>query len=104
MKRFEYESTVTQMDEVFEYSKSNDISEASKKELQHFLSVLKRHFSTIETGNCRYQSYQGAVQYIESLIVSKSPRKSWYEKPIGLIGIGLFITIIGGLFVAKFSN
>jgi len=26
---------------------------------------------------------------------------SWYQKPIGLIGIGLFITIVGGLFVAK---
>lgn len=99
MKKFEYESTVTQMDEMLEYSRSPDISTAKKEELESFLIILKRHFSEIVPGNFRYQSYQGAVQHIEALIASKKPEKQWYEKPFGIVFLGLFVAILGGVTV-----
>ncbi|RZF87300.1 hypothetical protein CWC26_04405 [Pseudoalteromonas sp. S4488] len=99
MKQFEYESTTTQMDEALEYSRSPEISTANKEELEKFLLVLRRHFSEILPGNFRYQSYQGAVQHIEALIATKRPEKQWYEKPLGIVSLGLLIAVIGGVTV-----
>ncbi len=104
MKQFEYEPTISQLDEVLKYSRSPDISTATKKELELFLIVLRRHFNEILPGNIRYQCYQGAVQHIEALIASKKPEKDWYEKPFGIMGITLFVTIIGVLFDYHYSN
>lgn len=107
MKRFEYESTMSQLEDVLEYSRSPDISTASKIELELFLIVLRRHFNEILPGHNRYQSYQGAVQHIESLIALKQSEKPWYEKLIGKIVVGLFIAVVGGfllIIISKYAN
>lgn len=103
MKKFKYEPTVSQLDEVLNYSNSPEIASATTEELEEYLFVLRSHFNEIAIGNYRYSPCQRAVQHIEFLLSSKKAVKQWYEKPIGLIGITLFVTIVGGLFVAQYS-
>jgi hypothetical protein len=35
---------------------------------------------------------------------AKEQRDPWYKKPIGLVGVGLFIAIVAALFVARLNQ
>ncbi len=35
---------------------------------------------------------------------AEKQRDPWYKKPIGLVGIGLFVAIVGALFVARLNQ
>ena len=34
---------------------------------------------------------------------AKEQKDPWYKRPIGLIGIGLFVAIVGALFIARLN-
>lgn len=104
MQKFAFENTVPQSNEVFEYSKSPDLVNATKAELEYFLIILRKHFQEVAKGNERYKPYQEMVQHIEVLISQKNKTKEWYERPLGLICIGLFIAVLSGLVVFKLTS
>jgi hypothetical protein len=54
-----------------------------------------------EIGNVEGLSAKGNVTVTAGTKEQKDP---WYKKPIGLIGIGLFVAIVGALFVARFNQ
>lgn len=63
---------------------------------------------------------EGAIHSIDSVVTAREANLSdngeaetsasktnlhpWYQRPMGIIGIGLFITIVGGLVVAYFTG
>jgi len=74
----------------------------------------ENHFD-IMVSDFNSQIIEPTVRDIKKLFLrSRAPSKvlpaqsiekqvTWYQRPVGIIGIGLFITIVGGLFLANYS-
>ena len=104
MKKLSFRSTSTQRDELLNLTKSSNFKNAKLKELNNFIHVLRQHYQESKPGTFVREDLNVAVENTEAIINAKRADKAWHEKPIGLIGIGLAITIISSLFVAGLSN
>lgn len=89
------------MDEVLKYSGSEDLTEATTKELKDFLGVLRKCFQEILPGHYKFDKYRSAVQHVELLI---HQRKAWYEKPLGIIVLTLSVCVSGGVIIHLITN
>lgn len=99
MKNLSFESTSAQRDELLEISKSGSYQHFNVKELNNFLFVLRLHYQESRPSTFVHESLKVAVENMESFLQLTRAEKSWYEKPIGLIGIGVFGGIVTTLLV-----
>ncbi|MGO2236791.1 hypothetical protein B6N13_18615 [Marinomonas sp. UCMA 3892] len=99
MKNLSFESTLAQRDELLEISKSGSYQHFNVKELNNFLFVLRFHYQESKSGTFVHESLKVAVENTESFLQLTRAEKSWYEKPMGLIGIGVFVGIVTTLLV-----
>jgi hypothetical protein len=99
MKHFSFELSSIQRDKLLALTKGSYLQNAKLKELSNFVFVLRKHYLESIPGTFIREDLKTAIENIEVIIQSKRSEKAWYEKPIGIIGIGLFITILGTLFV-----
>lgn len=99
MKNLSFESTSAQRDELLEISKNASYQHFNVKGLNNFLFVLRFHYQESKSGTFVHESLKVAVENAESFTQLKRAERSWYEKPIGFIGISLFLGIASGLLV-----
>ena len=57
-------------------------------------------------GDANLIDNQGSIENsnIERNLLTIPPDDPWYKKPVGIIGIGLFVTIIAALFLARLNQ
>ena len=81
----------------------NNVSGALKQYLRYLTPLEAEPFLPLLESESDLQNdcVQVPVGDVLNHLNSQQPQKDyWYKRPIGVIGIGLFITIIGALFVA----
>ncbi|MEQ5809348.1 hypothetical protein J3369_18235 [Alteromonas sp. NFXS44] len=104
MEHLSFEPTSIQRNQLIALTKGNDLNEANLKDLYQFENVLRKHLQETKPGTFIREDLRVAIENTQAVIQMKQAEKSWYEKPIGLIGIGLFVTVLGGLYVLYLTN
>ncbi|MBZ0335301.1 hypothetical protein [Marinobacter sp. AL4B] len=104
MKQFSFESSSSQRDELIALTKGSYLSDASLKNLCGLVLVLRKYLQESKPGTFIREDLRLAVENTEATIQLRRSEKTWFEKPIGLIGISLFVTILGGLYVLHLAN